>query len=55
MKLKITIYDDFHNKHFSGEFVGDSREAIISDAKETWAVDLDCNPEDINITKIEEL
>ena len=49
--LHITIYDDFSGKTLSGYFVSQTQISAINEAKESWAVSLDCNSEDIQITE----
>ena len=49
---KITVYDDFFKKSFTGQFTGTQKEAI-KQCKEFYALELDTDPKEINIIKIE--
>jgi len=48
---KITVYDDFLDREYTGEFGGTRKEAI-ADCKDFYAHELDTNPWDIKIVKI---
>jgi hypothetical protein len=53
MTYTITIHDDFFNKTFTGTFTGKTKYAAISRAREMWAHELDCTPEDIEVVSVE--
>ena len=54
MIYTITVYDEFFKLPFKGEFESSSREQAIEDAQNFYAHELDINPEDVQIIKIEQ-
>lgn len=49
-KFQITVYDDFFDKSFSGEFVAENEDQARNEAKEFYAQELDTDPHEIAIT-----
>lgn len=52
---RVTIHEDFHNVTLTGEFIADNEDEATEKAQILYAIELDCDPDDIKIVEVEEI